>query len=149
MNKKESGWGWSLRPGRHCTAVTITIYRGLNDVGNRGMERGRVGIARARDQSRKDRVYQPALPSIFPSQWLCATPTDAHLENRASLFIHNANSDCRWSSKVAVTLSGFPTLLSKRQSLSSAALSAPLCIKTALYVTKLLKLRIAVLCQAL
>lgn len=52
------------------------------------------------------------------------------------------------AAKVAVTLNGFPTPLGEEQSLPSAALSAPLCVQTALYVTKLLKLRIAVLCQA-
>lgn len=50
------------------------------------------------------------------------------------------------TAKVAVTLHGFPTQLSEK-SLPSAALSAPLCIKAALCVTKLLKLWIAVLCQ--
>lgn len=52
------------------------------------------------------------------------------------------------AAKVAITLNGFPTQLGEKQRLPSAALSAPLCIKTALYVTKLLKLWIAVLCQA-
>ena len=54
-----------------------------------------------------------------------------------------------WAAKVAITLSGFPTQLREKQSLPSAALSAPLYIKTALYVATVLKLRIAVLCQAM
>lgn len=141
--------GRSFRLGIHYAAVPITRNRGLNDVKGRGMKRGRVGIPRAWYQSRKTgcislsfqacSVHCSCVPPLRMPSWKTGQP---------SLFT-SANSDCRWAGKVAVTLSGFPTQLSKRQSLSSAALSAPLCIKTALYVTKLLKLRIAVLCQAL
>lgn len=112
---------------------------------------GAAGMMKSRDirdvcQSRRDRSYQPVLLSWLHS--LSATPTFALMENKTTLFAEQART-VSWVAKVAVTLSGFPTQLSEKQILSSAALSAPLCIRTALHVTELLKLWIAMLCQAI
>lgn len=90
-------------------------------------------------QTRRGRLYPPVPlpPRVCPPG---KTNQPARLQEQARTV--------SWAAKVAVTLSGFPTQLGERQSLLSAALSAPLCIKTALYVTELLKLRIVVLRQA-
>ena len=124
-----------------------------NSPGDGGLDEGRAAwlmMSRSmRDiyQSRRDRLYQPV-----PLSWFCslpATPVAPILGEKPASCLSEQPWTVGWEAKVAVTLSGFPTQLSEKQSFPSAALSAPLCIKTALYVTKLLKLRIVVLCQAM
>lgn len=112
-------------------------------------ERGRAGLL-SMAVLKQNRLYYPILPNMFPSLWLCVPflLMPSWKTGQPSLFT-SENSDCLWDEKVAITLSGFPTQLSKRQTLSSTALSAPLCIKAALYVTELLKLHTAMLCQTL
>lgn len=137
-------WGQALR----------ILHRSYNSPGGGGLDQGR-GSRDDEEQDYQGHVSKQKrqVVSTSPSELAPLTVGHPHVcphEKQTHLLcLQEQARTVSWVAKVAVTLSGFPTQLSEKQILSSAALSAPLCIRTALHVTELLKLWIAVLCQAM
>ena len=142
---EQDGWrGQALR-------ILCNCYSSPGDGGQDEGRGGRDDEEQEREGhvSKQKRQAASTRPSMLVPLTLCY-PCVCHPAKETCLpCLQEQARTAGWAAKVAVTLSGFPTQLSEKQSLPSAALSAPLYIKTALYVTKLLKLRIAVLCQAM
>lgn len=130
--------GWkeqALRKPRSC----------CNSPGDGGLGEGRG----SRDQEEKGheghvlekRQAASARPSALVPFTLCHPYTCHPGKETAFPCLQKRAWTVNWAAKVAVTFESIPTQLSEKQSLPSAALPAPLYIKTALYVTTLLKSR--------